>query len=540
MSKLRAVMSRRWPIFAVALIVGAIAGVLSSRTATEDVTKVFTVTQTVLANRDAAVPPLIAQDALKITAGEVPAAAAERLKSKEEPAVLAATITTEPNVAAGSILVSTDDTDGDVAQKRVEAFVESFLDITNAELQANSRRQLAQIKKEVEGTREELADFDKANPQLTAPDFKWEGDLATQILIERRRDLAERVITFENTLRTREFELNRTTPYNALTPSAPVLAESGLISVPTSITVRVVLMSLLGLLLGGVATVVLERVNRRIDTREELAEAIDLPILTEIGHIKSKRRQQLEEGLMRLEGSWAEPYRRVRSAIQFIQESERRQFDPTASPEARRNAPYSQVFLITSTSPGEGKSTTTALTSVALAEIGIPTLIIGGDFRKPSIDRLLGVAQEPSLQDFARMDVDRPSVDDIVHTTKYDSLYVAPAGKSTREVSTLVGAVSELVDVARERGATIVVDSSPLLAANDTLDLLPVIDYVILVVRAGRSSEQDLLDTVATLRRMDSKILGIVLIGTNIGRKQSYYYDYYNPEETAPGSDPTS
>lgn len=274
----------------------------------------------------------------------------------------------------------------------------------------------------------------------------------------------------------------------------------------------------------------IERVNRRIDTREELAELINLPILAEIGYVRQKKRHQDPDGALLLTGVRAEPYRRVRSAIQFVQASDRPLPGQPVGPDVSEPHPSPQVFLVTSTSPGEGKSTSAALTALALAEVGNPTLVVGGDFRKPMVDRLLGVTREPSVQDFAKLDVHRLSVDEVVHATSHASLYVAPAGPATREVAPLVEAAKELVEVACDRGATVIIDSSPLQAANDTLDLLPVVDYVILVLRAGRSGEVDLLDTIETMNRMGTRILGIVLIGTPIGRKQSYYYDYYTPE----------
>ncbi len=99
----------------------------------------------------------------------------------------------------------------------------------------------------------------------------------------------------------------------------------------------------------------------------------------------------------------------------------------------------------------------------------------------------------------------------------------------------MIEAAKEVATIGREEGATVLFDSSPIQAANDVVDLLPVVDYVILVVRAGRTTESSLLEVVDTIQRMDTKILGIVFIGTRTsGRRQSYYYDYYAP----PGDQP--
>ena len=69
-------------------------------------------------------------------------------------------------------------------------------------------------------------------------------------------------------------------------PQAPFLTASGLIDVPASKAARALLLGLLGLLLGGGLVMLIERVRRRIDTREELVEITDLPILAEIGFVQ--------------------------------------------------------------------------------------------------------------------------------------------------------------------------------------------------------------------------------------------------------------
>ena len=342
-------------------------------------------------------------------------------------------------------------------------------------------------------------------------------------------------------VRARRLDLLRNLPYDTLGPETPRPAQSGLIDVPASKTARATLLGFLGLLLGSGLVMLIERLNRRIDTRDELVEITDIPILAEIGYVPERRRAVDASGQVSLSGVWAEPYRRVRSAIQFVQ-ANGGTMGPANSEEsndsAHRRTP--SVFLVTSTSPAEGKSTTASLVALALAEVAVPTVLIGGDFRKPQIDRLVGAKRSPSLQDLATLAIERPTVDEVVQTTQHENLYVATAGDATREVTGLVEAAKQVCHEAVARGGTVIIDSSPLQAANDTLDLLPAVDYVIIVVRVGRSGEGDLLDTISTLRRMDSRLLGIVLIGTPAGRKQEYYYDYYShgPRTNAGTDDP--
>ncbi len=530
MTKLRAILRRRWALLAAATVVGLVAGALSGlfASASADKEQVFTASQTIVANQGSGANPLIPQDELKVTRGAVPDKAAELLGRPGEGAVIAGSMSTAFDTESGSITISSNDVNAQTAQQRVDAFVRAFLEITNTRLQADSRRQVDQYNADLQAAQQQLAQLEAAHPELTQPGAPIPTDLATQELLTQRSDLQTSIQQLSQQARDAELQLSRTAPYESLGPEAARPASTGLVSVPTSIPVRMMLLGLLGLLLGGVVATVIERVNRRIDTRDELVAAIDLPILAEVGYLKANKRAHDADGVLKLEGVWAEPYRRVRSAIQFVQ---------VADDDRGAGSGPPRVFLVTSTSPGEGKSTTSVMTGQALAEVGEPTVVVGGDFRRPEVDRLLGVAREPSILDMAQMSLSRPSVDEVVRPSRFESLYVAPAGRGTREVSGSIEAAKEIVREAAARGATVVVDSSPLQAANDTVDLLPVVDYVILVVRSGRATEAGLGEVVDTLQRMDAKILGMVLIGTpTAGRRQTYYYDYYSPaQDPAPG-----
>lgn len=543
MTKLRAILRRRWPLLVITtvigLVAGAVSGLLSSGGAQQE--QIFTASQTIVANQGSGSNPLIPQDELKVTRGEVPDKAAELLGQPGTGASLAGSIDTSFDTESGSITIASNGPDPKAAQARVDAFVKAFLEVTNAKLQSDSRRQLDQYKADLQAAQAQLAQFDSDHPEFTRSGAAIPNDAATQQLGAQRTQLQDSIAQLTQQARDAELQLSKTVPYESLGPEAPHPASTGLVNVPTSIPVRALLLGLLGLLLGAIVATIIERVSRRIDTRDELVDVVDLPILAEIGFLKEAKRAHDADGVLKLEGVWAEPYRRVRSAIQFVQATRGSGLNGSAGSDSPDGVRPPRVFMITSTAPGEGKSTTAALTGHALAEVGEPTVVIGGDFRRPEVDRLMGVPRQPSILDMAQMSLDRPTVDDVVHQTRFPSLYAAPAGKGTREVAGSIEAAKEVAREAVARGATVVFDSSPLQAANDTIDLLPVVDYVILVVRSGRSTEASLRDVVDTLRRMDAKILGVVLIGSPVaGRQQTYYYDYYSPTDPVDGPSQSS
>ena len=181
--------------------------------------------------------------------------------------------------------------------------------------------------------------------------------------------------------------------------------------------------------------ILVERLNQRVDTRDELASLVSVPIIVEIGRVPARRRPGHGDGRIKLDGIWSEHYRRVRSAIQFVQA------DAAAQEDARRAGPTSngaviaghraqsgaipRAFLFASALPGEGKSTSTALTAMALAETGDDTLVINADFRRPMVEKYLGASSSPSLADRAELDVNRIGINDVVQTTDEPHLFVA-------------------------------------------------------------------------------------------------------------------
>lgn len=534
MIKFQAILKRRWPILLIAFVVGAVAGTLSTLVSKKEEVVKYQASQVIAAQPDASTSGTVSQDALKVTRGRVPIEAAKLLGQPEQSDVLASSIEVAVDDPSRTITVSTVDTDKDAATKRVDAFVQAFLAVTNSNLTADARKTLALLQQDIDDAEADRDAFDEAHPDIATIDPTVQGDLATTQLFQERRRLTDRVVQAQVEYRRKEVALGEVAPYDTMGVEPAKVADRSLLEIPRSKVIRGALFSMVGLSLGAALVLLLERSQRKIDTRDELAELVDLPVLAEIGLIPEKRRPRGENGEVLLEGVWAEPYRRIRSAIQYVMAARHAaltEVDPSVA--ERAEAPLS--ILVTSTSPAEGKSTTAALTGYALAEVGIPTLVVGADFRKPEVDSMLGVPQVPSIRDLASRKAGSITVPDVVHDGPAPDLYVAPAGVSTREVTGLIGATQRVVREALTRGVNVLIDSSPLQVANDTLDLLPVADYVILVVRSGSSNADDLLDTIETLTRLNAEILGLVLVGTpSVGKKQASYYDYYTVADLRP------
>lgn len=521
MNKLRAVLARRWPIIVATTVLGLVIGAFSGALASSDVVPMYTVAQTLVANRNSSgygVP--LPQDVLRVTRGEVPTMAAEALGRPDDATSLAKRIEATFDDKSSSIRIASTSEDPKEAEALVVAFTDAFMNMASATAQSDLRQQLSDNETDLAGATDALAAFDERNPsiaQLSGFNPSQLGEIEAALL-QQRSELVSNIEQSESQIRDLERQLERSAPYESLGLEPPSLAAGGLLAVPASAPVRAALLGMIGLLLGGVITLTIERTNPRIDIRDELADLVALPILAEVGYLPPTKQPIDGDGRVHLEGPWAEQYRAIRSAVLFAQATAR---------DAGKQEPA--VFLVTSPAPAEGKSTTSALLAQALVETGTLTVVVGGDFRKPTLSQLLGIQSTASLHDLARMDEDRLSIDEVVIQSPHQpNLYVAAAGPPTRETASLLGAARDVCTEASRRGATVIVDSSPLKVANDTTDLLPVVDYVIMAVRAGQTTQRGLLESLDTINRHDRPVLGVVFVASRTaGNQQAYYYDYY-------------
>ena len=539
-TKVTAVLRRRWPILAIAFAIGVLAGAVSSQLAPSDIVQQYRAEQVVVANSSGTGGVSVQQDSLKVTRGEIPTIAAEAVGDGERGDQLASDMSVTVDTDSQAITIASVDVNPDVAAQRVNAVTTAFLDVTNGQRQEAERVRVEQLAEAAKAAEADLATFDETYPDLVDPDAEVTdpesgevvgGDGPDPALVSQRQALSDAAAQARSEATVQKAQLASTQPYQSLGEQQPKRDKRGAFEVPNSLPLRATFLGLFGLLLGVILALVLERLNRRIDTRPELAEACPLPIIAEVGFVPPSRRPTADGSLI-LTGVWAEAYRRVRSAMQFVYE--RGTFGATGKatgPAPTKSDGHGGVFMFTSTAPGEGKTTSALLTAQAMAEVGVRTLLVGADFRRPALADVMGIEAGPTIADLTGPAERRPKVDQVVRPTKFPNLYLALSGRPTRDVSELIAATRQLVSQAASQNATVIIDTSPLNASSDALDLLPVVDHVIMVVRSGRSTEADLVESIDALERVGADVMGTLLVGTpNAGRRQAYYYDYYSHE----------
>jgi len=205
----------------------------------------------------------------------------------------------------------------------------------------------------------------------------------------------------------------------------------------------------------------------------------------------------------------AEAYRSLRTGIQFASLEEQ-----------------SRLILVTSSTPQEGKSTTSTNTAIVFAQSGSKTLLIDCDLRRPIIHSVFGLSKEPGLVNCL---VGNVRLDEAIYSTLIPNLDVLPSGSIPPNPSELLGSrrMRDLLDELRERYDTVVIDSPPTAAVTDAIILATLADLTIVVVRAHKTKLEFLQKTREDLERVFVSPLGVVLNDFDVSQSYGSAYKYY-------------
>jgi len=273
-----------------------------------------------------------------------------------------------------------------------------------------------------------------------------------------------------------------------------------------------------------------EYLDDTIRTTEEIENYLQLPALAAIPTIDSlPKRKLLLVGATEGEdephspllisadprSSLAEAYRHLRTSILLS----------TAG-----HAPKS--LLITSSLPSEGKTTTATNTAISLAQTGAKVLIIDADMRRPRLHSVFNIGNGEGLSTLLASEL---TDDEITATVKQDEktkLYLLTSGPIPPNPAELIGSeqMATLLRMLQNRFTHVVVDSPPIASFTDGVLIASMVDGVILVVHAGKSSRQVVRRSRQLLHEIGAKIFGVVLNNVNLNTKDNYYYyqSYYH------------
>lgn len=179
-------------------------------------------------------------------------------------------------------------------------------------------------------------------------------------------------------------------------------------------------------------------------------------------------------------------------------------------------------ILVTSSEPGEGKSTTSGNLALAFAQDEKKVILIDCDLRKPSLHKKFRISNNRGLSDVI---IDRDKLNKCIQKrTEY--LDILTAGKIPPNPSEMLGseAMSSLLHELSNIYDVIILDSPPVLAVTDAQILSTKSDGVVLVVRAERTKKDTVIAAKGVLDKVNANILGTVLNGGDKNKDNYYYY----------------
>ncbi|MCU7825751.1 AAA family ATPase [Kitasatospora sp. DSM 101779] len=275
---------------------------------------------------------------------------------------------------------------------------------------------------------------------------------------------------------------------------------------------RLTLAVALGLALGIVAAVMLSRMDTRLRTRNATEEAFNLPVIGEIPQL-ARRLRRLREPLVvaRPSDPAAEAYRSLRSTL-LLTGPESLSGRPGAEPAGPGRGP-APVILVMSGRSGDGRTTTVANLAAALAETGRTVLVLDCDFRHPQTHLHFGIGDGPGMAEL--LSGERLSgLDDLIRETGTEGVRLITGGNTTAYPAALVLRAGEVLRRAREHADVVLIDTSPLLHANDAYDLVQHADAVLVTAMAGNVTPEQADRVSELLARTGVPVAGVALLGT--------------------------
>jgi len=289
-------------------------------------------------------------------------------------------------------------------------------------------------------------------------------------------------------------------PIPTKTPVSPNVLIVGVVCFMSSMTV------------GGVAVYVLDILDDRFRSPEELRLHLGVPVLAMVRNLEMED----EVGFGGVQAHLApdavasEAFRTLRTALAFSRHENGR-------------------LVVSSSEPGDGKTTVTVNLAVSLAQAGKKTLLIDADLRRPGLTGLLGFKGLAGLSDVLRSEGDVvESATTMIQRTEVDNLDVLPSGVRRPNPSELLSRpnLGDLLAWADSVYDQILIDSPPVLAASDAQLIGRLVDGVILIVNSEKNHRRAVVRAVESFSVLDIHVFGVVANRVTADAHGGYGYGY--------------
>lgn len=271
---------------------------------------------------------------------------------------------------------------------------------------------------------------------------------------------------------------------------------------------------LLGLALGFGLAVLREVLDTRVRTAEDVRLVTDASVMSAMGHDDDAVQHPLIVHSAP-HSIRAEAFRRLRTNLQFLDVADRL-----------------ESIVVTSSLPGEGKSTIAINLAITLADAGSRVALVDADLRRPSVAEYMGIEGRAGLTTVL---IGKASLDDVIQPWGDGKLHVLASGEVPPNPSEMIGshAMAWLLGELVKRYDVVVIDTPPLLPVTDAAILARLTGGALVVAAANRVHRADLADAMTSLEAVGARVLGVVV--NHLARKQTDAYSYYGPDTSRAG-----
>jgi capsular exopolysaccharide synthesis family protein len=435
--------------------------------------------------------------------GKVPERVATSIGYGGDPVVLAERISSSGNTETGLLKISAASTDPEEARVLADEFATQLLSYMDERTGLTSTAKGERLQERIRRLESEAASLSR---EIGSDET---GD---ELLVARRNAVVSELTSLYQQQQQIAAQAAVGPPLTIIQPAVPIPVEgSGFIEV-RSLPSRLVLSALLGLLASVGLVFLRERFDTRIHTKEAAEGHFDLPVLAEIPYVREWRRRPSVAVLTNPKSPIADSFRLLAAGV------------------TRRPPKPPQAILITGPGPGEGKSTVVANLAAAFAEVGKRVLVLSCDLHRPTIHMMFGVPNTRGLSDAL---ISKQDGHTIVNgqgwRTAMPNVRLVPSGRIPEKPGELLSSplMRQVIAEAREAADVVIIDTAPILAASDASHLFPLVDAVVVVGRAGRTTAQSARRSSELLLRLGAPVVGAALNGSTDGVLPRGYHDYY-------------
>ena len=410
------------------------------------------------------------------------------------------------------VRVSVSDTDPNQAALLANTIASEFTKYVTEEASTQIQTQLSGINVQITGTEDKLATIETELTRINIPENSGKADVQNrisdlrlqQVQLQSRLDtLRQQSTTIASDALSSQVQVSVSDPAEA--PTAPYAPRT---------TFYALLGAFVGFLIAVGAVALLEYLDNSVNGETDFAALANATLLTAVPTLP-----KLKPGSSQVY-TLAQPHSAASEAIRLLRAN--LEFAAAVRPVHR--------LAISSSAPGEGKSTVTANLGVVMAQAGFKTVIIDADLRRPTQHKIFGIDNDHGL---TRL-LTHPDVpwESEIRRVAVPGLMLIPSGPVPPNPADLLSldSLSSLLDRISEHTDVVLIDTPPILAVSDALVVSLKTDGVLLLAHSGHTRNDSLRSAAAALHQGGIRLVGVVLNQKSDKDPGGYYYYGYSSD----------